>query len=258
MNRYIEEIPVALIKTNPHQPRQSFDEKNIQELAKSIKENGLIQPIIVRKMGEEYELVAGERRLRAIRYLNKDSVSAIIENYDKEKSATVALIENIQRENLSPIEEALAYQKLIDEHDYTQGQLAQSLGKAQSTIANKMRLLSLSDKVKDKLFNKEITERHGRALLKIENLATQEKLLQRIIDNNLNVAQTEKIIDARFKKPKKGKDISKRIISKIDYRLEINTIKQALSVVEKNGTNVELNISEPDEDGVKIEIILKK
>lgn len=255
MERDIKLISVDSIMLNPHQPRVNFDEENLLELANSINENGLIQPIVVRQTKDGYELVAGERRLRATMYLRKPEIEAIVTEYNDNESAKVAIIENIQRENLSAIEEALAFEKLINEYQYTQSQLAQSLGKSQSTIANKMRLLNLSDKVKTRILDKSINERQGRALLKLDNFEEQEQVVEKIIEGNLNVAQTESFIEKKINE--KNKPMKKRVISKNDYRLEINTIKQALEMIKNTGVHVEFE-QEETEQGMKIEIILKK
>ncbi|MDH6603687.1 ParB family chromosome partitioning protein [Bacilli bacterium PM5-9] len=255
MKKDVIQIRIADITTNPHQPRKAFDEANISELAESIKTNGLIQPIVVRKKNDRYELVAGERRLRAMKQLNCEYIEAIVNDYDEQTSAKVAIIENIQRENLSAVEEAVAYEKLIHDHGYTQQELATSLGKSQSTIANKIRLLGLSEKVKESILNKEITERHGRALLKITNTEHQEKALDKIIKDNLNVDKTEKYVENITST--KVKPIRKEIISKVDYRLEINTIRQAAEMIKKTGALVELDVEELTNE-VKINISIKK
>ena len=251
----IMQIKISEIKTNPNQPRKVFDYSHIVELAESIKENGLIQPIVVRKKDDHYELVAGERRLKAFEYLNKDYIDALIQDYDEQTSAKIAIIENIQRENLSAIEEAIAFEKLIEEHGYTQQELATSLGKSQSTIANKIRLLGLSKKVKESILDKKITERHGRALLKITDKKKQEEALDRILKDNLNVEKSEKFIEEVS--IKKEKPIRKKIISKVDYRLEINTIRQAVELIRKTGVDVALDIEEVEEV-VKINMEIKK
>jgi len=254
MPRNIRLIDIDSIMLNPHQPRKNFEEEKVLELANSISENGLIQPIVVRIGEDGYELVAGERRLRALKYLKYPQVEAVISDYDESQSAKAAIIENIQREDLSPIEEAIAYEKLIEEYGYTQSQLAQYLGKAQSTIANKLRLLNLDDKVKEKINTKVINERQGRALLKL-NKEDQEKTLDKIIEGELNVSQTERLIDNQLQMKKKS--TKKSVLSKTDYRLEINTIKQALDMIKQTGVNVDLEETHL-EDGYKIEIVLKK
>lgn len=190
----LKEILIEKIVPNQYQPRKQFDDSKIVELAESIKQNGLLQSITVRELDNGfYELIAGERRLKALKYLNEKTTNAIVKNLDNEQMATLSLIENIQREELSPIEEALAYKKLLDINKITQEELAKSLGKTQATIANKIRLLKLSTKVIEAISNKKITERHGRAMVKLDkNL--QEKFLHQILTQNLNVVQTEERI----------------------------------------------------------------
>ena len=190
----LKEILIEKIVPNQYQPRKQFDDSKIVELAESIKQNGLLQSITVRELDNGfYELIAGERRLKALKYLNEKTTNAIVKNLDNEQMATLSLIENIQREELSPIEEALAYKKLLDINKITQEELAKSLGKTQATIANKIRLLKLSSKVVEAISNKKITERHGRAMVKLDkNL--QEKFLHQILTQNLNVVQTEERI----------------------------------------------------------------
>lgn len=190
----LKEILIEKIVPNQYQPRKQFDDSKIVELAESIKQNGLLQSITVRELDNGfYELIAGERRLKALKHLNEKTTNAIVKNLDNEQMATLSLIENIQREELSPIEEALAYKKLLDINKITQEELAKSLGKTQATIANKIRLLKLSSKVVEAISNKKITERHGRAMVKLDkNL--QEKFLHQILTQNLNVVQTEERI----------------------------------------------------------------
>ena len=163
----LREIPVEKIVPNKYQPRREFTTEKIKELAESIKQNGLLQSITVRDIGDGfYELIAGERRLRAIKYLQYPTTKAIVKELTDEQMATLALIENIQREELTPIEEAHAYQELLSINKLTQDELAKSLGKTQATVANKLRLLKLSDKVIDAINTKKITERHGRAMVR--------------------------------------------------------------------------------------------
>ena len=195
----LREILVEKIVPNKYQPRREFTEEKIKELAESIKQNGLLQSITVRDIGDGfYELIAGERRLRAIKYLQYPKTKAIVKELTDEQMATLALIENIQREELTPIEEAHAYQELLRINKLTQDELAKSLGKTQATVANKLRLLKLSKKVIDAINTKKITERHGRAMVKLDSSA-QEKLLIQILSQNLNVSQTEEKIDTYLK-----------------------------------------------------------
>ena len=204
----LREIRIEKIVPNKYQPRREFTEDKIKELAESIKQNGLLQSITVRDMGNGfYELIAGERRLRALKYLEYPTTKAIVKELTNEQMATLALIENIQREELTPIEEAYAYQELLSINNLTQDELAKSLGKTQATVANKLRLLKLCSKVVDAINSKRITERHGRAMVKLDPSA-QEKILNQILTQSLNVSQTEERIETylRIKNEKKNND----------------------------------------------------
>ena len=204
----LREIRIEKIVPNKYQPRREFTEDKIKELAESIKQNGLLQSITVRDMGNGfYELIAGERRLRALKYLEYPTTKAIVKELTNEQMATLALIENIQREELTPIEEAYAYQELLSINNLTQDELAKSLGKTQATVANKLRLLKLCSKVVDAINSKRITERHGRAMVKLDPSA-QEKILNQILTQSLNVSQTEERIETylRIKNETKSND----------------------------------------------------
>jgi nucleoid occlusion protein len=204
----LREIRIEKIVPNKYQPRREFTEDKIKELAESIKQNGLLQSITVRDMGNGfYELIAGERRLRALKYLEYPTTKAIVKELTNEQMATLALIENIQREELTPIEEAYAYQELLSINNLTQDELAKSLGKTQATVANKLRLLKLCSKVVDAINSKRITERHGRAMVKLDPSA-QEKILNQILTQSLNVSQTEERIETylRIKNDTKNND----------------------------------------------------
>ncbi len=204
----LREIRIEKIVPNKYQPRREFTEDKIKELAESIKQNGLLQSITVRDMGNGfYELIAGERRLRALKHLEYPTTKAIVKELTNEQMATLALIENIQREELTPIEEAYAYQELLSINNLTQDELAKSLGKTQATVANKLRLLKLCSKVVDAINSKRITERHGRAMVKLDPSA-QEKILNQILTQSLNVSQTEERIETylRIKNETKNND----------------------------------------------------
>lgn len=204
----LREIRIEKIVPNKYQPRREFTEDKIKELAESIKQNGLLQSITVRDMGNGfYELIAGERRLRALKYLEYPTTKAIVKELTNEQMATLALIENIQREELTPIEEAYAYQELLSINNLTQDELAKSLGKTQASVANKLRLLKLCSKVVDAINSKRITERHGRAMVKLDPSA-QEKILNQILTQSLNVSQTEERIETylRIKNETKNND----------------------------------------------------
>lgn len=184
-------IPIEDIIPNRAQPRLIFDDQSLKELANSIKEHGIIQPLVLRKKNEKYEIVAGERRYRAAKIAGLTEVPAIITEMSDEKSAEVAIVENIQRRDLTAIEEAKSYKTLLDNNDMSQEQLARKMGVSQSAISNKLRLLSLADEVQNAILEGKISERHARSLLKVENKDEQIKLLNRIISERLTVKQLE-------------------------------------------------------------------
>ena len=239
----LREILVEKIVPNKYQPRREFTEEKIKELAESIKQNGLLQSITVRDIGDGfYELIAGERRLRAIKYLQYSKTKAIVKELTDEQMATLALIENIQREELTPIEEAHAYQELLRINKLTQDELAKSLGKTQATVANKLRLLKLSKKVIDAINTKKITERHGRAMVKLDSSA-QEKLLIQILSQNLNVSQTEEKIDT-YLKIKKDTKVFNPTVNYDGQKIISKLIKEIAKLEEKY--NINLNKEEEE------------
>lgn len=243
----VKKIPIDKIVPNRFQPRTVFDNEKIEELARTIHIHGIIQPIVIREYeNDQFEIIAGERRWRAMKKLEWTEVPAIVRNLSDTETASVALIENLQREELSPIEEAIAYGKLLELHNLTQEALAQRLGKGQSTVANKLRLLKLPEQVQEAVLNKEITERHARSLIPLKDPEKQVLLLQEIIEKNLNVKQTEdrvvKMLEQKQVKPKpKRKAFSK------DMRIAVNTIRQSLSMVEDSGINLNSEEEEFDE-----------
>jgi len=186
-----------LIKPNPFQPREDFDEEAIQELAASIKEKGVIQPLLVRRKGDNYELIAGERRLRAAKLLNIKELPIIIKDVNDEDSLELALIENIQREGLNPIEEARAFQYLIDKFHLTQEKISEVLGKSRVTIANILRLLKLPQDIQQEIKKGRISFAHGRALLEIDDENLQRRLAQEVISKGLSVRELESLVKAR-------------------------------------------------------------
>ncbi len=199
-NRVIE-IPLDDILPNRFQPRIKFHEKNINELADSIREHGVIQPIVVRKISDKYEIIAGERRYKASMLANKSTIPALIVNLNDQDAAEVALIENVQRQDLTPIEEAVSYRKILD-MGMTQEQLASKLGKTQSTVANKLRLLNLDEEVQEALLEQKISERHARSLLKLPTNQDQVTILNRIISERLTVRKTDQVIKEYMEQPK--------------------------------------------------------
>ncbi|MBU7594132.1 nucleoid occlusion protein [Metabacillus halosaccharovorans] len=241
----VKKIQIKDIVPNRFQPRTVFSDEKIEELALTIRTHGIIQPIVVREVDGKFELIAGERRWRAVQTLGWDVIPAIVKDFNDTETASVALIENLQREELSSIEEAVAYAKLLELHNLTQEALAQRLGKGQSTIANKLRLLKLPEEVQDALLKKSITERHARALIPLKNPELQNTLLEEIIQKQLNVKQTEdrvvKLLEKNNVKPKPRRKAFSR-----DTRIAMNTIRQSLTMVADSG--VKLNTEEEEFD----------
>ena len=196
--REIIEVSLDDIIPNRFQPRLSFDEQGLNELAESIRQHGIIQPLVLRKIGDKYEIIAGERRYKASYIAGLTKVPAVIIDLNDNESAEVAIVENIQRKDLSPIEEAKSYKKLLDRGYLTQDQLASRMGKNQSTVSNKLRLLNLDEKVQDALLNNKISERHARSLLKLDNKEEQKEVLDKIIEKRLNVRDTEDLINRKL------------------------------------------------------------
>ena len=196
MEKEIIEVSLDDIIPNRFQPRLSFDETALNELAKSIRQHGIIQPLVLRKIGDKFEIIAGERRYKAAYIAGLSKVPAVIIDLNDNESAEVAIVENIQRKNLSPIEEAKSYKKLLDRGYLTQDELASRMGKTQGSISNKLRLLNLPKDVQDALLNNQISERHARSLLKLTNEDEQIEVLNRIINERLNVRDTDLIINS--------------------------------------------------------------
>jgi len=202
MNEQVQEIFIEDIIPNRFQPRLTFDEKALQELSDSIKVHGVIQPLVLRRVGNKYEIIAGERRYKASCMAGLKKVPAIVREMTDNQSAEIALIENVQRKNLSSIEEAQSYRNLLDRGYLTQDELAQKLGVSQPTIANKLRLLNLCDEVQNALLNEQISERHARSLLALSNPDDQKAMLNRIIKERLTVKQ----LDNEIKKKNQNSD----------------------------------------------------
>ncbi|WP_018754112.1 nucleoid occlusion protein [Paenibacillus sanguinis] len=253
----VRQIPVGEIVGSPYQPRTIFDDDKIEELCQTIRTHGVIQPIVVRFRNDKYEIIAGERRWRAVKKLGLETIPAILRDFNDSQAASIALIENLQREGLTSIEEAVAYQNLIDLHQLTQESLAQRLGKSQSTIANKIRLLQLPEGVKTALMERKITERHARALLSLDTEELQLKVLGEVVSKELNVKQTEARIAFYKEVAKNKKSPSKRISFTKDVRLALNTIRQSIDMV--TGSGLEIKTEEKDhEDHYEIVIQIPK
>lgn len=266
-------ISVENIIPNPYQPRKVFTPSSLMELSESIKEHGVLQPITVRKLTEKtFELIAGERRLKAAKLAGLIEVPTIIANVSDEQSAVLALIENIQREDLNFIEEAKAYEKLINDYQITQQELSKKVGKNQSTIANKLRILRLPDFIKDKVVENNLTERHARALLKIPDEHIQEETLNTIIENELNVKKTDELIKSiindlssfgkiQNKEENSSEEEKDNLVEKkqkikgfINFKIYTNTIKNAFKAIVDSG--LEANYDEKDK-GEYIEITVQ-
>ena len=203
-------IDINLIKSNESQPRKSFDDEKIMELAESIKSNGIIQPLILRKDKDEYIIVAGERRWRAAKYIGIKEIPAVIMDLTEKQILEISLIENIQREDLNSIEEAIAYKKLITDFDLTQEQLSKRIGKSRVAITNTMRLLNLSEDVQQYIIEGVISEGHGRALLAITDSKLQCELAQNVIDDKLSVRELEFLIRKLKTKSEPSKSKAKK------------------------------------------------
>ncbi len=232
-------IELSMIRPNPNQPRKNFDSLGLEELADSIKENGVLQPISVRRVATGYELVAGERRCRASKMAGLEKIPAIILEASPQKSALIALLENLQREDLSFFEIAQGYQRLIHDQGLTQEELARRLGKSQSTVANKLRLLRFSDDVRRLILDYSLTERHARALLHLSTAAEQQSAARTIFEQQLNVKQSEELVrDMLQKSGTKNRKL--KISAYADMRMFTNTIKHAIDIMRENGVQADM------------------
>lgn len=261
--REVARIPIDAIRPNPYQPRRVFAQDTLEELCASIKQYGLLQPISVRKLGSDsFELIAGERRLRACRMAGMKFIDAIIFSTYEQDSAVIAMMENLQRENLHYMEEAEGYQNLIRDHGLSQDELARRLGKNQSTIANKMRILKLPMAVKRMLLQYSLTERHARALLRLHDEEMQMHVIQIIVQQNLNVKATEDLVERTISRmygiEKEEEEQSRTRPSKIsgfvrDTRLFVNSLRTVVQQMADAGLNPKLE-SRDKEEGMEIKI----
>ena len=254
----LEDIPVSLILPNPDQPRRSFDETGIAELAASIKQVGLIQPLVVRREAEHYVLIAGERRLRAVKQLGRNNVQCIVTvSAGDDNSALMAIVENLQREDLHFFEEAECYSALLDKLGLTQDELGVRIGKSQSFIANKLRLLKLSPSLRKAVIDGKLTERHTRALLKLPTDAEREEAVKRIVSKNLSVKETERLVESMLEAAEQNAQSAKprpKIIRIFrDYKLFINTVNTACDQLRESGLDVAVEQTDRD-NGVDIVI----
>lgn len=249
-------LSVDSIKANPHQPRKFFERANLEELAESIREYGVLQPISVRMInGCVYELVAGERRLRASKMAGFATIPAILVKVSDQESAVLAIIENLQRDNLNYIEEAEGFAKLICDYGFTQDELAFKIGKSQSTVANKLRLLKLPKVLQQFLIENGLSERHARAVLRLDTEDEQTLALARAAKEGLTVAKLETLVEQMIEKKAKGLTGRRREIKRWvkDVRIFTNTIKNAVDIMNKSGVKAEY-IVEESSTGVDIVI----
>jgi ParB family chromosome partitioning protein len=233
------------ILPNPNQPRRYFDSAELVSLAESIRHNGVIQPLTVRKIeAGRYELIAGERRLRASKMIGLPTVPCVLSDVSDEKSAILALIENLQRQDLNFFEEALAISKLMEAHGMSQEKVAQQLGKAQSTLSNKLRLLKLTPETRRRISEANLTERHARALLRIEEPSLRSKALETMIAKDLNVASADALVTQLLENNNSTK---KQVLPLVrDVRLFVNTINHAVDIMRKSGIDADARRDETD------------
>ena len=246
-------LKIALIEPNSEQPRKNFDEEALKELADSIKEYGILQPLLVQKKDSHYEIIAGERRWRAAKLAGLVEVPVLIREYDKQRTMEIALIENVQRADLNPIEEALAYQRLIQEFDLTQEEIAGRVSKNRATITNSMRLLKLDPRVQQMLVDEQISSGHARALLGLEDGERQYQAAKKIVQENLSVREVERLVkllnrpEKEKKEPEKGPDIN-LIYKQIEENLKtIMGTKVVINRKDKNKGRIEIEYYSQEE-----------
>jgi ParB family chromosome partitioning protein len=243
--RQILELPVHSIQPNPHQPRKNFSQPELDELARSIAQLGVIQPLSVRRVGSSWQLIAGERRLRAAKLAGLSTVPCVEVTADNATSSLMALVENIQRKDLDFLDEAQALRRLIDAYHLSQEEAAAKVGKSQSAVANKLRLLKLPPDVLDQLRSSGCTERHARALLRLDTPELQRKAARHVIDQQLTVAKTEDYVK-RLAKPQKKR--AKPIYRTRDVRLFLNTIQKGLSIMNSAGVDASCGKEETEQE----------
>lgn len=244
-------LKISLIQPNINQPRKNFNEDELQELCESIKKYGVVEPLVVRKNGPLYEIIAGERRWRASKLAGLDKVPVVIKEYDDRTAKEVALIENIQRADLNPIEEALAYQSLIEEYGLTQEEVARRVSKNRSTVTNALRILNLNKEIQEMLKNGQLTQGHARALLAIDNDELREKIAKRVIEENLSVREIEKLV--RLEGLAQFRD-KKRSEQNTESMQQLRTIIKDLERQLKHKFNTKVGIIPKNEEAGKIEI----
>ncbi len=245
-NCQIQLLSHEIILPNPHQPRVRFDYNELEGLAVSVRTNGMLQPINVRKLSDgKYELISGERRLRAARMVGMNKIPCVVMDVSDEQSALFAIIENVQRQNLDFFEEAVAVERLMTEHGLSQEEISRKLGKAQSTLSNKLRLLRLPEELRDKITYAGLTERHARALLTLPDNPTRGRVLDIIIERHLTVSESERLINDVLRRKKSKNKPQLRALK--DMRIFINTLNHAVDAIRKAGIEADTAKSETDE-----------
>ncbi|MDF2530677.1 MAG: parB-like partition protein [Clostridia bacterium] len=257
INSSVTELKITELEANQNQPRRFFDDQALQELSGSIKEHGVVQPIIVRKLDDSYQIVAGERRWRAARLAGLKTVPVIIKDYSNVQVMQIALIENLQRQDLNSIEEALAYKSLIEEHDMTQERISEKIGKSRSAIANTLRLLNLPEEIKNMVVHGKISAGHARALLAIEDKNKQLEIAQKIIEQQLNVRDIEKLVMQKDNKEEKKENKKDVEIIEIEERLK-NTFATKVNIIhKKNKGKIEIEYYSNDDLERILELLQK-
>ena len=251
------QVPLSKIVPNPYQPRKEFESEALSELADSIRQYGVLQPLLVAPgKGDTYILIAGERRMRASTMAGLGTVPVIVSEYTSQQIAEIALIENLQRKDLHYLEEAEGYEKLVNTFHLTQESMAIRVGKKQSTIANELRLLRLPVSVRRKLHNSDLTERHARVLLKLENEDLQKAVLQKVLKEHLNVRQTEALVEKTLKETGKLNQKKPRFVIVNDVRIYLNSIKEVMETVKSSGIPSSME-QEMDGDDVVVTLRIK-
>jgi ParB family chromosome partitioning protein len=241
-------LPIDDILPNPGQPRRDFDPNAIRELAGSISRYGILQPLSVRRQGHGYELVSGERRLRAAKLVGLREIPCIVLDVDSQKSSILALVENLQRKDLNFIEEAEGLHRLVSQHGYKQEEVARLVGLSQSAVSNKLRLLKLPPDFLCRLRDVGLTERHARALLRLEEDEDRRKVFEQILRKSLNVAATEELIDAYLASKEQKKAQSRSVYVLKDVRLFLNTVTRGMNMMQKSGINAKYGRDETEQE----------
>lgn len=239
-------VKITMVEPNRDQPRHKFDEAALNELADSIKQYGIISPIIVQDRKDHYEIIAGERRWRAAKIAGLKEIPVIIKNFTEQEIVEISLIENIQRENLNPIEEALAYKRLLTEFNLKQEEVAERVSKSRTAVTNSMRLLKLSDEVQQMIIDEKITTGHARALITIEDTEKQIEIAKKVVDEKLSVRDIEKLVKD-LNKPKKEKKAAKQIKNEFIYQDIEEKLKQSF------GTKVSVTAKEDGSGKIEID-----